>query len=857
MKLIDGLPLWHFRSFIVFGGDGDGSGGGGDDDPWGGNDGGGVLSPSDMAAMNTAHAAQNAAHGNGGYTGSFDTSAYAAAGSPLPPSRPSNLGAIAPVSSSSAPAAGQSPFSSRDTGRPAPAPPPVALPAATYASLPSVGGNFGLTGARAAAAPATVGTGLGNAGFAGIGGSPGFGGFSGAIGAPMTSLTNAVTGTNPGTIGPSAFSTSTRAAGSTIGMQSGIGAPVAPGTVGRTAAPAAPAAYPTGPDWAGWGGGSGSEPARSQIDDIAFGQGRMADTALGFQSPQLTSGLLSPHNAAFDAPPLQGRTATADTRSVQATNQRAASAPQFDYNAPIGRTQALAPILSLARSAETSTDPYNSLVFAQKGKTAPTHANLTDMTVAEVQAFQRGMIGRNHETTAVGAYQTIAKTLNGAVKALGLNPNTKFNEKTQDEIGAYLAYQRGFADYQSGKITAQQYADRLASEWASFANSSGRSAYQGVGQNKANTSQNAVIAAIESVAKPGTQFLAPTPPSRSASLPASAFTANAPVSSAFAAASPSRSAPATQTAAVNIDKYVNPNPLTYAEVVDNRYRDQIDFEGIFAQNPQARPATNLDPSPTAPPANAPRSMMSMGEGDFMAPPVDARIAQNTTPIPSAYEEKALLDQNHNRIIAEEFLGPKPANSTSQPARTAAPDPSVAPATMSPLTIPNAPQPANVRPSQAPANVPSSQVPQAFQTNIAKPVPGGGIAFDIDAKPAEGRTRTQQAAGLVGKTLGGFAGGAIGATVGGPVGGLLGSLAGSWLGDKLGDGQPYNEAWGAADGEGGQQPKGDSEPAATTNPVARIEEKYLLPSFAAPDINSNRPTPRQRYIENRSTYGRSL
>lgn len=132
----------------------------------------------------------------------------------------------------------------------------------------------------------------------------------------------------------------------------------------------------------------------------------------------------------------------------------------------IDPVRSLASVLEVIRGAEARpTNPYGSLVYGTRG--LPTHADLENMTIAEVQTLQRGMPSRGYASTAVGAYQTIANTLNGAVRALGLDPNKdRFDQATQDRIGAYLAQQRGYDDYQAGRITAEQFADRLAREWA-------------------------------------------------------------------------------------------------------------------------------------------------------------------------------------------------------------------------------------------------------------------------------------------------------------------------------------------------------------------------------------------------------
>jgi len=153
------------------------------------------------------------------------------------------------------------------------------------------------------------------------------------------------------------------------------------------------------------------------------------------------------------------------------------------------KDMAMESLLGTVRSVEAhKRDPYNSLVYGVR-KNTPTHANLTDMTIEEVQQFQKGMIRAGHASTAVGAYQTKASTLDYAVKALGLDPKTtKFDEATQDLIGKALVENRARQATVNGVIDLDKFADRLTKEWASLPDATGKSAYDGIAGNKASKS---------------------------------------------------------------------------------------------------------------------------------------------------------------------------------------------------------------------------------------------------------------------------------------------------------------------------------------------------------------------------------
>jgi muramidase (phage lysozyme) len=129
------------------------------------------------------------------------------------------------------------------------------------------------------------------------------------------------------------------------------------------------------------------------------------------------------------------------------------------------------------------------------------YSPLTSMTVGDVLAFQKNMINGTgptgkHETTAVGKYQIIKKTLAGLVSNGDLALTDIFNSSTQDRAAMALLRGRGLNAYTSGKISKDEFADRVAKEWASMPLASGKGAYDGVGSNKAGGSRAEYLAAF-------------------------------------------------------------------------------------------------------------------------------------------------------------------------------------------------------------------------------------------------------------------------------------------------------------------------------------------------------------------------
>ena len=142
---------------------------------------------------------------------------------------------------------------------------------------------------------------------------------------------------------------------------------------------------------------------------------------------------------------------------------------------------------------------YNAILGNAKNQTV----KLTDMTLSEVAAFQRDMVKQGKESGAVGKYQIIGSTLQGLIKEMNLDPATdKFTPELQDRMAMQLLERRGFAQWKAGKLSDEEFANRVAQEWAGLpvvtGSKAGRSYYAGVGSNKAGVSTTAFLNAIKS-----------------------------------------------------------------------------------------------------------------------------------------------------------------------------------------------------------------------------------------------------------------------------------------------------------------------------------------------------------------------
>lgn len=136
------------------------------------------------------------------------------------------------------------------------------------------------------------------------------------------------------------------------------------------------------------------------------------------------------------------------------------------------------------------------------GKTVP---ELTKMTLNQVYDFQQQMVQSGKESSAVGRYQYIRKTLVNTAAQMGLDPNTTvFDQKTQDAIATQTLRSIGLDSWLAEKMSDEEFLNNIAKIWAGIPTTSGISAYAGVGSNKAGTTAQNALAALQNI-KTGTQ----------------------------------------------------------------------------------------------------------------------------------------------------------------------------------------------------------------------------------------------------------------------------------------------------------------------------------------------------------------
>jgi muramidase (phage lysozyme) len=132
------------------------------------------------------------------------------------------------------------------------------------------------------------------------------------------------------------------------------------------------------------------------------------------------------------------------------------------------------------------------------GQTVP---ELTRMTLSQIYDFQREMVRRGKESSAVGRYQYIRKSLQMVADQMGLDPNTTvFNPATQDAIAVYdLRRRAGLDRWLDGSMSDEEFLNRVAKIWAGIPTTSGKSAHHGVGSNVAGTTADNALAALSNI----------------------------------------------------------------------------------------------------------------------------------------------------------------------------------------------------------------------------------------------------------------------------------------------------------------------------------------------------------------------
>lgn len=168
-----------------------------------------------------------------------------------------------------------------------------------------------------------------------------------------------------------------------------------------------------------------------------------------------------------------------------------------DDTSGTGAARALTPIAeapsikNAIRGLESNND-YSAMYNRNRKTFSRGGEDITKMTIQQVHDLQTDYLNHqaslgydeDHRSAAMGAYQMM-EVLQVA-KDMGFDPNkTLFNKETQDRMADHYLNYSGFQDFKAGKITAEEFNDRLAGQFASVKKTSGVGAWDGDGMNAA------------------------------------------------------------------------------------------------------------------------------------------------------------------------------------------------------------------------------------------------------------------------------------------------------------------------------------------------------------------------------------
>ena len=155
-------------------------------------------------------------------------------------------------------------------------------------------------------------------------------------------------------------------------------------------------------------------------------------------------------------------------------------------------------LLNLIADAESNGN-YN----AYFGNSRNTTIDFTGMTINDVLKWQAEYVQQGNYSSAIGRYQIINTTLSGLVQRLGINPQQKFDQTTQDNLAIALLERRGSEKYVNDELTREEFAANLAKEWAALPKVIGEkphdSYYASDGVNKSRVQVDEVLKAIEPI----------------------------------------------------------------------------------------------------------------------------------------------------------------------------------------------------------------------------------------------------------------------------------------------------------------------------------------------------------------------
>ena len=123
------------------------------------------------------------------------------------------------------------------------------------------------------------------------------------------------------------------------------------------------------------------------------------------------------------------------------------------------------------------------------------------MTINELLRYQREYKARGAETAAAGRYQYMPDTLKFYCKKMGVDPSSQtFDPKFQDQLAIYtMRYQCKLDGWLDNKVSDAEFLNLLAQVWAGIPKTTGLSAYDKVGSNKAGIKVDVALNTLQDI----------------------------------------------------------------------------------------------------------------------------------------------------------------------------------------------------------------------------------------------------------------------------------------------------------------------------------------------------------------------
>lgn len=111
---------------------------------------------------------------------------------------------------------------------------------------------------------------------------------------------------------------------------------------------------------------------------------------------------------------------------------------------------------------------YGQIYGGAKGVGRVSAIDVSIMPINSVLALQKKMLDAGSASTACGGYQFLRKTLLATIAQMGLTGKEVWTPELQDRMAVHLMEGRGLGRYMAGKISAEDFCNNLAKEWASL-----------------------------------------------------------------------------------------------------------------------------------------------------------------------------------------------------------------------------------------------------------------------------------------------------------------------------------------------------------------------------------------------------